>query len=1449
MWFQDGTSVDQEPLLAAEMGEMGNDLQLALDTGAPLTPEDAAKLKQIMQKQNEMLQRQASLNMKYESLLRVNDISFSDVKGGAALDEVTQVVNDATLAFDKGDMQEFMELVLDALTNSQGNSVIPSVEVRFHNVSVTAEVETSDDGIPTVGKTLSNLATCLCRTRKTIKRKLLDHISGVLKPGKMTLVLGPPGSGKSTFMRTLANKLAGAEVETVGDILYNGRPAGETDFVMSKVVGYISQVDTHIAQLTVRETFLFSWICMTGGSQGIAIGDELANESKARELFNHIGNKCELMIKILGLIKCADTVVGSDLLRGVSGGQKKRVTIGEMLMGTFRVLFADEITTGLDASTAFDIMKTMRATTDVFKLNFVCALLQPSPEVFALFDDVLLLDRGNIVFHGPAGRIIPFFQSMGFECPPRKDVADYLQEVTTEEGHMYQIPDHDRFSKDLAAPPTTTKGFVERWQQTAEYAAMQDSLVENWVEQPSLVEMEKEFVNSWWASFRLCLARMIKLVKRDPVFSKARIVQQLIMGTLVGSLFYNLDYDDFRSRYSVFFVTLMNFAVGAVASLQLAFDIRGVYYRQRDASFYPTSAFMMSWNLSLMPVQILETVMYSTLVYCLSGLSMSNGGFPYFFFVLSNLVLSITLVQMFRVLSAIVPSFTVAVPFAATANIFFVLLSGFVVSPDDIPSYWKWLYWANPVGWAMKSIVQNEFLSDKYQTGDRAHVDGRSDETYGDIYLENFGFPTAPKWQWIGIYVNLSIFAVSCIAAHYSYELIRFTRNATAIATAEEMEEDDAAGLEMHDGRLSSNPRATDHTLSKSRMSLQAYQNSIDGVSSDSLALPFTPTTFAWNHVNYVVPLPTKDRYGAPGTLQLLTNVSGYCKPYSTMALMGESGAGKTTLLDVLGGRKTSGTITGDICVNGYPLDKITFTRMVGYVEQQDIHSAGTTVREALRFSGRLRLPASVNEEMLSSFVDDVMKTLELTPLADQLVGTKELGGLSVEQMKRLTIGVEFVANPSVLMLDEPTSGLDARAALVVMRAIKRTAATGRTVICTIHQPSSFIFESFDTMLLLRRGGRTVYAGNLGKDSSDLINYLEGIPGTTPIRDGENPASWMLEVIGAGASAQRSASTFDFAEYYHLSRARNIYEQTLNSEGITRPGNEPRIVLADQYAASYGVQARECLHKIFTTYWRNPNYNVVRIFIAIVVSVVFGSVYWQQEYDDFSSANSRISVLYMTTVFQGMTASNTIMPVTAQERAVFYRERMSNMYSPSAYALAAGLVEFPYIALVSVIFVSLFYFSVGFQNDAGCILWYFTFFYLYMAGQVFLGQLLVCLLPNLQSATVLGSLLGNLFNLFAGFMIEKTKMPKALTFMYWIDPMHYIFEGMTVTQFHNDDTEITYDQDGQTVTSTMGEWVHEQYPAFSYDHRWTDLFAIISFVMLFRIGTFYALARVSHLSR
>jgi ATP-binding cassette, subfamily G (WHITE), member 2, PDR len=219
---------------------------------------------------------------------------------------------------------------------------------------------------------------------------------------------------------------------------------------------------------------------------------------------------------------------------------------------------------------------------------------------------------------------------------------------------------------------------------------------------------------------------------------------------------------------------------------------------------------------------------------------------------------------------------------------------------------------------------------------------------------------------------------------------------------------------------------------------------------------------------------------------------------------MGVSGAGKTTLLDVLASRTTMGVVTGEMLVDGRQRDT-GFQRKTGYVQQQDLHLATSTVREALTFSAILRQPKKTPHAEKAAYVDEVIKVLEMETYADAVVGVPG-EGLNVEQRKRLTIGVELAAKPALLLfLDEPTSGLDSQTAWSICALLRKLADNGQAILCTIHQPSAILFQEFDRLLFLAKGGKTVYFGPIGEHSKVLTDYFEG-KGSRKFGEDENPA-------------------------------------------------------------------------------------------------------------------------------------------------------------------------------------------------------------------------------------------------------------------------------------------------------------------------------------------------------
>ncbi|KAE8651079.1 hypothetical protein Csa_001391 [Cucumis sativus] len=425
------------------------------------------------------------------------------------------------------------------------------------------------------------------------------------------------------------------------------------------------------------------------------------------------------------------------------------------------------------------------------------------------------------------------------------------------------------------------------------------------------------------------------------------------------------------------------------------------------------------------------------------------------------------------------------------------------------------------------------------------------------------------------------------------------------------------------------------------------------------MVLPFQPLSLTFNHVNYYVDMPTEMKMNGAeeNRLQLLRDVSGTFQPGILSALVGVSGAGKTTLMDVLAGRKTRGYIEGSIHISGYPKKQSTFARVSGYCEQNDIHSPYVTVYESLLYSASLRLSSDVDPKTKKMFVEEVMELVELDSIRDTIVGLPGVDGLSTEQRKRLTIAVELVANPSIIFMDEPTSGLDARSAAIVMRTVRNTVDTGRTVVCTIHQPSIDIFEAFDELLLMERGGQIIYSGPLGQQSCKLIEYLEAIPGIPKIEDGQNPATWMLEVTAPPMEAQLD---INFAEIFAKSPLYRRNQELIMQLSTPTQGSED-LHFSNEYSQSFLSQCKACFWKHCHSYWRNTQYNAIRFLVTIFISFLFGLVFWNtgQNFAKEQDVLNIMGVIYATALFLGIFNSATVIPVVDTERVVFYRERVA----------------------------------------------------------------------------------------------------------------------------------------------------------------------------------------------
>ncbi|GMI78069.1 pleiotropic drug resistance 12, ATP-binding cassette G40, PLEIOTROPIC DRUG RESISTANCE 12 [Hibiscus trionum] len=1322
---------------------------------------------------------------------------------------------------------------------------LPTIEVRFEHLNIEAQAFVGTSALPTVLNFTTrifegflNYIGILSSRKK--KLTILNDVNGIIKPGRMTLLLGPPSSGKTTLLLALAGKLDPA-LKCSGTVTYNGHVMDE--FVTQRTAAYISQHDLHIGEMTVRETLAFSARC-----QGVGDRYQMLEELSRREKRANIkpdpdmdvfmkaaateGQEANVItdyiIKVLGLEVCADTMVGDEMLRGISGGQKKRVTTGEMMVGPAKALFMDEISTGLDSSTTFQIVNSLKQSVHILNETAVISLLQPAPETYDLFDDIILLSDGQIVYQGPREDVLSFFEYMGFKCPQRKGVADFLQEVTSRKDQKQYWERKDRPYRFV-----TVNEFSEAFQSFHVGKKLRDELgtpYEKTKSHPAAL-MTRKYGAGKKELLKACISREYLLMKRNSFVYIFKFIELTMMALITMTLFLRtkMRHDSIVGGgiyMGALFFGLATIMFNGMSEISMTIVKLPVFYKQRDLLFFPSWAYALPTWILRIPISFAEVSIWVFLTYYVIGFDPNVERLfkQYLILVLVNQVAS----GLFRFIGAAGRNMVVANTFGAFALLILFALGGFVLSREDIKKWWIWGYWISPMMYGQNALMVNEFLGNRWR-----RVLPGSNESLGIQVLKSRGFFHDPKWYWIGVWGLLGFILLFNIFYTLALAYLKpFEKNHAIISEKpEEIEQTDGVGekLQLSNNESNSSGVTRSEVQDDTQRSISSKSSSMAEATAENkkkgMVLPFEPHSITFDEVIYSVDMPQeiKEQGANEDKLVLLKSVSGSFRPGVLTALMGVSGAGKTTLMDVLAGRKTGGYIEGNITVSGFPKKQETFARVSGYCEQNDIHSPHVTVYESLLYSAWLRLPKEVDAETRKMFIDEVMDLVELNPLRQAQVGLPGVNGLSTEQRKRLTIAVELVANPSIIFMDEPTSGLDARAAAIVMRTVRNTVDTGRTVVCTIHQPSIDIFEAFDELFLMKRGGQEIYVGPLGHHSKHLIDYFEGIEGVSKIKDGYNPATWMLEV---STTAQELALGVDFADIYKKSDLYRRNKALIEDLSKPPPGSK-ELYFPTQFSQPFLTQCAACLWKQHWSYWRNPAYTAVRLLFTTGIALMFGTLFWDlgsktKKRQDLANA---MGSMYAAVLFLGIQNAASVQPVVAVERTVFYRERAAGMYSAMPYAIAQVLIEIPYIFIQTAVYGLIVYAMIAFEWTAAKFFWYLFFMYFTLLYFTFYGMMAVAVTPNHHIAAIVSSAFYGLWDVFSGFIIPKPSIPIWWRWYYYICPVSWTLYGLVVSQF-GDIQDVL--EDGQTVEQYLRKY-------FDFRHEFIGVVAaiIIAFTVLF----------------
>ncbi|OWZ15246.1 ABC transporter [Phytophthora megakarya] len=1122
----------------------------------------------------------------------------------------------------------------------------------------------------------------------------------------MTLVLGQPGSGKSALMKVLSGQFPmDKNIVLEGEITYNGTSRDQLLCHLPQFVSYVDQTDIHFPMLSVRETLEFAHT-FSGG--------------KVSTMQDVVNDHPDTVIQHLGLQSCQNTVVGDTMLRGISGGEKKRVTTGEMEFGNKLVCMLDEISTGLDSATTFDIINSQRSFAQNFHKTVVISLLQPAPEVFALFDNVLLLNDGEVLYHGPRGQVVEYFKTLGFVCPPHRDIADFLVELSTDEQYKYQVERREAFARSGIRIATLTEL----------YTPIADTRLQD---MEAHVKLMPEFHQSFWAGTLTLLHRQFLVTVRNKAFLRGKAVLLLLMGLLYASVFNRFDFEDVQVVMGIIFFSVMYLALAQTPMLP-------VYFAAREVSTNNGGPISTALRATWSPWVFVQTagayILFELLLF------LTNLAFSAFFFYISCVTVDVHMAKPLAMKESVLSMLTAELKLIAPSG---ELKFDQAKVQRDRAEFFPNAYFRTPAELVTAAKEDAELIvtsSTNYCT--------KYGMNMGEYYLNFYDIQTERSWILYGVLFNLVTYFLFMFLAYRALEYKRIETPMNLVAPKKKLTMD---YVEL------ATPKAVEDCKILSAKSEIA-------VTVPNREKNFVPVTVAFQDLWYTVPNPRNKKE----SVDLLKGVSGFALPGKMTALMGATGAGKTTLMDVIAGRKTGSKFRGKILLNGFPATDLAIRRCTGYCEQLDIHADSATIREALTFSAFLRQGSDVSSDMKYDSVTECLELLELDSIADRCIR-----GCSVEQLKRLTIGVELAAQPSVIFLDEPTSGLDARATKVIMNSVRKVANSGRTILCTIHQPSTEVFMLFDSLLLLKKGGETVFFGNIGDRCCNLIDYLENIPGVPTISADYNPATWMLEVIGAGVDHTVDVNPVDFAEAFTISSHKIALEQNLSREGVAIPvPGQEELSFANKYAASNLTQAYMITMRFFHMYWRLPTYNWTRIVVYTAMGFLFGLVFVGADYNSYQQVNSGLGMLFCTTAFLGIVSLNSAVPVTSEGRASFYRERASHTYNSFWYFFGFTVAEIPYV-LVSSLFFTIICLPLAGFTDIIDLAFYWLNLTLHVLCQIYLGQLLSFAMPSVEVAALLGVLFNSIFVLFMGFNPPASAIPQGYKWLFVITPQRYSF--------------------------------------------------------------------------
>jgi len=581
-------------------------------------------------------------------------------------------------------------------------------------------------------------------------RTILDGVSGSASPGRLLAIMGASGSGKTSLL----NVLSGRTPETKG-LKLTGRVGinGISQKRSQHRQAYVRQEDIFYSQLTARETLMME--------AKLRLPKEVSEASKEQLV--------EELIARLSLKTCADTIVGDNKTRGLSGGEKKRLSLGCELIGSPSLIFADEPTTGLDSFQAEKVMATLRDLADSGH-TVICTIHQPRGSIFNMFDDLMLVSAGRVVYNGEASQAVATFKANGLASPDGENPAEYLIDQIAVDGSSPEREAASRQRIDMLVAKHT-----ESSASLAAMGAKEGSSGSVSLGSVSVVQAPAPR-SSFWAQFKMLFKRAWRQVTRDKATNIARMASSIGSAVIFGTIFFRIGYSQpaVQSRMGLMQVAAINCAMSSlVKTLTLFPKERLIVQREQEKGGYRTTPYFLAKLAAELPVGALFPLLFGSLMYPLTGLHPSWARFARFSGIL--ILESFTSQALGLAVGAMAPSTDVAMALGPMVMVIFIVFGGYYVNEETIPKVLRWLPSCSLIKWAFQALSINDFKGLTFEASKP------TDAADGDTVLTRLGFGGCSVGQAVAGEARV-------LGFYYIVTLLLLQRNKAKYATVVEEE-------------------------------------------------------------------------------------------------------------------------------------------------------------------------------------------------------------------------------------------------------------------------------------------------------------------------------------------------------------------------------------------------------------------------------------------------------------------------------------------------------------------------------------------------------------------------------------------------------------------------------------------------------------------------------------